>query len=153
MSSEHRSGFTLIEVLIVVIIMAVLAGAIIPQFTSTANDAKEATLSHNMHVMRSLIELYRTNHLGSYPAITDDDLPQLSSATNSAGEIGTFGPDYPYRPYIVHALPPNPFGGSNKVTAVATAGEKPTAVVGSLGGWLYDATTGDIWPNNDEYYQ
>ena len=153
MSPERRGGFTLIEVLIVVVIMAVLAATILPQFTSTAGDAKQSTLSHNMHTMRSLIELYKTTHLSGYPAITDNDLPQLTNATNGVGETGTPGEAYPHGPYIVHALPDNPFDGSNKVTAVATAGEKPTAVVGNLGGWLYDATTGEIWPNNAEYYQ
>jgi len=39
----------------------------------------------------------------------------------------------------------------SKVTAVGTAGKKPTGVVGALGGWQYDATTGAIWPNNSEY--
>ena len=38
----HRSAFTLIEVLIVVIIMALLAATIIPQFASSTSDAKRA---------------------------------------------------------------------------------------------------------------
>ena len=44
MRREQHRVFTLIEVLIVVIIMAVLAGVLIPQFSNTADDAKESTL-------------------------------------------------------------------------------------------------------------
>ena len=40
MRSRRSSGFTLVEILIVVVIMAVLAATIIPQFSSATNDAK-----------------------------------------------------------------------------------------------------------------
>ena len=151
--SKHSGGFTLIEVLIVVIIMAVLAAIVIPQYDASTKDAEESALETNLHVMRGQIQLYKMEHLSGYPAITDNDLPQLTNATNGAGEIGTPGDDYPYGSYVARELPVNPFDGSNKVTAVATAGEEPAGVVGTLGGWQYDATTGDIWPNHAEYYQ
>ena len=38
-TTERRSAFTLIEVLIVVVIMAILAATIIPQFTDSTKDA------------------------------------------------------------------------------------------------------------------
>ena len=53
----RRSAFTLIEVLIVVVIMAVLAATIIPQFSASTEDAKTSQLSFNVHTMRSQIEL------------------------------------------------------------------------------------------------
>jgi len=151
--TRRRSAFTLIEVLIVVIIMAVLAATIIPQFSSSTKDAKTSSLKFNMHTLRSQIEMYKVHHLGTLPAITNNDLPQLYSATNVSGTIGTSGTDYPYGPYVDQQLPVNPFDNSNKVTAVGTPGQKPTGVKGSLGGWQYDATTGAIWPNNPEYYE
>ena len=64
-----------------------------------------------------------------------------------SGVTGAAGASFPYGPYV-DQIPPNPFDGSAKVTAVAAAGVKPTAVVGSLGGWQYDATTGAVWPND-----
>jgi len=150
---RRRNAFTLIEVLIVVIIMAVLAATIIPQFSSSTKDAKESSLKFNMHTMRSQIEMYKVHHLGNYPTIQDNSLPQLTSAPNVSGTIGASGTSFPYGPYIDNELPANPFDNSNKVTAVAAAGVKPTAVVGALGGWQYDVTTGAIWPNNPEYYE
>jgi len=152
MQRRERHAFTLIEVLIVVVIMAILAAVIIPQFASSTSDAKRSALEFNMHTLRSQIELYRIQH-GQYPQLTNEDLPQLYNATNASGEIGTPGPAYPYGPYLANQLPVNPYNNSNKVAPVNTPGVKPTAVVSGGAGWQYDQSTGAIWPNNPEYYQ
>jgi prepilin-type N-terminal cleavage/methylation domain-containing protein len=155
---RRRDAFTLIEVLIVVVIMAVLAATIIPQFSSSTEDAKESSLQFNTHTLRSQIELYKVHHLGKYPTVigdaTDGWLPQLTGATNAAGGVGTLGDaDYPYGPYVDGEIPANPFDNKNAVTSVDLGGAKPTAVSGSAGGWQYDPKTGAVWPNNAEYYQ
>ena len=151
---RHRrhAGFTLIEVLLVVVITAVLAGAIIPRFLGTADDAKTSSLKHNLHVMEAQLEIYRAQHLNRYPTIQDNALPQFIGATNTAGEIGQSGPKYPFGPYVIEA-PMNPFDGSKAVTAVAVPGQKPSGVVNALGGWQFDESTGAFWPNHAEYYK
>jgi len=137
----------------VVTVVAVLAAIVIPQFSSSTTDAMHSTLQHNLHGLEAQIQLYQVNHFGRYPTIQNNDLPQLTRATNAQGEIGPSGPDYPFGPYVVGGeLPQNPFDFSNKVTPVGTPGEKPTSTAGSLGGWQYDEATGAIWPNNPEYY-
>lgn len=155
---RRRSGFTLIEVLIVVVIMAVLAATIIPQFSSSTTDAKDSSLQFNMHTMRSQMELYKVHHLGKYPDdignATTGWLPQLIRATDASGTVGTLGDtNYPFGPYVDDQIPANPFDSNNAVTSVDLGGAKPTAVVGTAGGWQYDPKTGAIWPNNAEYYQ
>ncbi len=157
MAMKRRRGFTLIEVLIVVVIMAVLAATIIPQFSSSTRDAKDSSLKFNMHAMRSQIELYKLHHLGKYPDeigdATNGFLPQLTNATDVNGNTGDPGPSYPYGPYIDNDLPPNPFDGKNNVTEVDLGGDKPAAVADANGGWQYDPKTGAIWPNNPEYFE
>ncbi len=148
----RRTAFTLIEVLIVVVIMAILAAVIIPQFSTATSDAKRSSLEFNMHAIRSQIELYKVHH-GSYPTITSGDLPQLWQATNAAGEVGTPGPSYPYGPYLTSGIPANPYNNSKTVVAVATPGQPPTGVVSGGAGWQYDETTGNIYPNNPEFFQ
>lgn len=148
----HRKAFTLIEVLIVVVIMAILAAVIIPQFSSATSDAKRSSLEFNTHTLRSQIELYKVHH-GSYPTISNNDLPQLWQATNAAGEVGTPGPSYPYGPYLTSGIPANPYNNSNKVVPVTTPGQAPTGAVAGGAGWQYDETTGNIYPNNPEYFQ
>ncbi len=145
MNKVHRRGFTLIEVLIVVVIMAILAATIIPQFTASTDDAKTSTQQYNTHVLRSQIELYRVHH-SAYPGIIGDALPQLTGSTDAAGAVGT-GAAFPFGPYITDELPENPYNNDNTVVDGTGA-----AVVGGGAGWQYDAMTGGIWPNNAEYF-
>ncbi len=145
-------GFTLIEVLIVVALVAILAATVIPRFSSSTEDAMESALEYNLSVLRSQIEIYRAQHFGEVPQIQNNSLPQLTAATNAYGEIGAPGPSYPCGPYMKDGLPVNPFDDSNKVSPVAVPGQKPNAAVGTLGGWQYDESNGAIWPNHPGYY-
>ena len=149
---RHRS-FTLIEVLFVVAIVAILAATLIPRFASSTEDARFAALNYDLKAMGQQIQIYYAHHVGNYPTIQNNDLPQLTAATNVRGEIGPPGPDHPFGPYIDRELPRNPFDDSNKVTAVALSGRRPVAVSGDLGGWQYDQQTGNIWPNDQDYYR
>ncbi len=146
--TRNRKAFTLIEVLIVVIIMAVLAATIIPQFSSSTEDAKNSTLSFNLHTIRSQIEMYKVHHLGNVPSLANF-ADQMTKATNVDGG---FDGDTPYGPYIQGELPVNPFNHSRDVVAVASAGDVPEAVVAGGAGWQYDETTGGFYPNNAEWY-
>lgn len=145
MKARRLSGFTLVEVLIVVVIMAVLAATIIPQFADSTTDAKASTLKFNLHTLRSQIELYRTHHDGKLPSGT---LVELTKSTDSTGAQGT-GASYPYGPYV-RELPNNPFTNNNTVTVIATSPATPADVTGS-GGWLFNTTTGEIWADSEDY--
>ena len=143
MGTERRRGaFTLIEVLIVVVIMAVLAATIIPQFSSSTQDAKDSQLSFNVHTLRSQIELYRVHHLGSYPPL-DDFETQMTTGTKADGADGG-----PYGPYI-DEVPRNPFNDQNSVV-IATVNPATGTPDGPNGdnGWQYDVTSGGIWPSH-----
>lgn len=139
--ARHRNAFTLIEVLIVVVIMAVLAATVIPQFSSSTQDAMESSLEFNAHTMRSQIELYKVHH-GKYPEIIGGSLPQLTGATNVEGDPGDPGDEFPFGPYIDGDLPTNPFNNLNTVI-------DGTGTPDGSSGWQYDATTGGIWPNHE----
>lgn len=140
----RRNAFTLIEVLIVVIIMAVLAATIIPQFSSSTNDAKNSSAVFNLHTIRSQIEMYKVHHLGKVPAL-NTFADQMTKPTDVNGN--TSGTNLVYGPYFQGQVPANPFNGSN--TLVAPTKTPPDAPNGTTAGWQYDATTGGFYPNTD----
>ena len=67
-----KRGFTLIEILIVVVILGILAAIIIPQFTNAAQDAGAASARSQLQTMRSQIELYRVQNNGAVPEDGED---------------------------------------------------------------------------------
>jgi len=150
---NRRGGFTLIEVLIVVVIMAVLAATIIPQFSSSTKDAKESTLKFNVQTIQSQLEMYKVHHSGKVPAVTDNSLPQLTKATDAAGTASTSGAadaTHPFGPYI-NEIPANPF---NNLSTVKKGTDNTVPTTGdNSSGWIFDEAAAKIYPNNPEYYQ
>jgi len=68
--SRHRQGFTLVELMVVVIVLAILAATIIPQFTGVTYDAKVSTAK--AHISELEGALGRLNiHMDRYP--TDEE--------------------------------------------------------------------------------
>lgn len=127
-----RSGFTLIEMLIVIIVLGILAMIIIPQITVSTEDAKVKTLQTNLSAMRSAVELYYHQHANKYPgdktiagadSASDADsqtafLQQLTRYTASNGTVGdTKTGTITLGPYIKGgSLPTNPFSETSTVT-------------------------------------
>jgi type II secretion system protein G len=146
---KRRGGFTLIEVLIVVVIMAVLAATIVPQFTNSSKDARESSVKFNLHSLRNTLEMYKLHHMGAMPTGANN-LDQLTGATSQAGTVGEAGPSFPYGPYIQNEIPSNPFTNSNKVTLFTGTG-LPSASGAADAGWLYRPSTGEIWIDHADY--
>ncbi|HUG71536.1 MAG TPA: type II secretion system protein [Pirellulaceae bacterium] len=146
MRRQNFQGFTLVEILIVVVIMAVLAAVVVPQFSGSTDDAKRSTAQFNLGTIRSVVQTYRAHHDGKKPAFASGatTIEGLIKETNAAGVVtagGGFGP------YLV-AMPENPFTGVATVKAVATPGTAPVAAdvtAGDAGGWIYDVSTGNVW--------
>src|SRR5262245_25153951 len=62
-------GFTLVELLIVVIILGILAAIVAPQFTSASGDASLSAMTSDLALLRRQLELYRAQHNGIYPRL------------------------------------------------------------------------------------
>lgn len=145
-TTNRRSAFTLIEVLIVVVIMAILAATIIPQFTDSTKDAKTSTVQFNLHTLRSQIQLYRTQHSGTAPGAT---LAELLASTDASGTTGT-GANFPYGPYL-RQIPVNPYSNSAAIKVITNDPAAAADVTGT-NGWLYNTTSGSIFIDNSSLY-
>ncbi len=126
---NRTSGFTLVEILIVVVILGLLAAIVIPQFTNASQTAMGSSLLSQLQTTRSQLALYQVQHNGTYPAGLWGN---MLIATNSDGtSTGTpqFGPYLPRAPI-------NPF---NNTSVVVSTGQAAT------NGWVYTPATGAIY--------
>lgn len=63
-----RKGFTLVELLVVVLILGALAAIAIPRISQSADQAKKNACRTNINLINSQIELYYANNDGQWPA-------------------------------------------------------------------------------------
>ena len=134
----RNKGFTLVEILMVVIILGILAAIVIPQFTEASNDARDSSFSSDLQTLRSQVELYKVQHGDLSPdngetgdAVSDNFVTRMIGKTDKAGamDTGTLGP-------YLQKFPTNPFPASNgdKVWVGNAAPGKDVA------GWWWDRT-------------
>ena len=162
-------GFTLIEILIVVMVLGILAMVIVPQITVSTQDAKTSTLETNLAAIRNAIELYYVQHNNIFPgevdeadgtttfadaAIpTDSDeafIAQLTQFSDATGKTSaTKDAAYPFGPYLKGgAFPSNPFDDSNAVLCAISADITITTTT-AAGGWIYYPKIGKILANHE----
>ena len=142
MYRNRKSGFTLVEILIVVIILGILAAIVIPQFTNASQDARKSNLASQVQTLKSQIELYKLQHHDAPPQL-QTNWDQFTKCTNDSGTVSTAAnpvlPDpttgYQYGPYM-QTTPTNPLTASSAVAAL-------NAPDGSHG-WTFDTVTGTI---------
>lgn len=169
-----NKGFTLVELLIVAVVLAIFAAIVIPQFASTTDEAKDSALKSDLAAMRSAIDLYRQQH-GEYPGANASTggtctggtagtgaletqaafFEQLAFYSNDAGQTCSrpVGGNFPYGPYLREtSMPDNAVTGSSTVVVVgaadAAAGDLTMSGDGAGGGWKFDVTSGKLIVND-----
>lgn len=173
MKQAVQKGFTLVELLIVVIIIAILASILVPQFSSSTDDAKVAALQGTLANVRSALDLYYQQH-GHFPAAagspatpaactgtggtdgtaTETFTSQLTLYTKANGEAcSKQDAGFDFGPYLKGDLPENPI--TNVATLVvltgAAAGDLNMTADGAGGGWKYDTLTGKFIANDTPF--
>jgi len=172
-----QQGFTLVELLIVVIILALLAAIVVPQFASSTDDAKVASLDTTLSNLRAAIDLYYQQH-GEYPGeLTAVDATCVAPATDGTGTGGAGAQgaqafldqmslysdanggtcsikdaNFEFGPYLKkNTLPDNPITNVGSAAAefvVVNAGDILMAGDAANGGWKYDILAGKFIAND-----
>src|ERR1700735_189354 len=93
-------GFTLVEILIVVVILGILAAIVIPQFTNASQNARESSLQSTLQTLRSQIQLFKLQHGDTLPDLVTDWTP-LTGSTSYGNPTQNYGP-------YMQAAPVNP---------------------------------------------
>jgi len=168
---KSEQGFTLVELLIVVIILAIMSAIAIPQFGSSTEDAKVSSLETNLAQLRAAVELYYHQHNSRYPGVyleTDGTtaagtalaaqtafVAQLTQYTDLNGKVaGVKDATFKYGPYIKKStLPKNPFlDGAAAVGVVADileANITAAVTVDGTAGWKFYTKTGRLVANDN----
>ena len=167
-----QKGFTLVELLSVVIILALLAAIVVPQFASSTDDAKVSSLDTTLGNVRSVIDLYNQQHSG-YPGFNtavgvsvcagtagtgtggagaqgeQAFLDQLSMYTDAIGGACSIKDAiYEFGPYLnKNTMAENPITNVSTIEVV-NAGDLLMAGTGVNLGWKFDIVAGKFIAND-----
>jgi general secretion pathway protein G len=135
----HRSGFTLVEILIVVLILGILAAIVIPKFANASAEAKRSSLLSSLNTTRGQIELYMLQHGDQPPVLSGSDwTPMTELSTFNTQQTG---------PYL-QATPINHLNGFSDVETVTTDQTGGAAISGTNIGFVYNPSNGKLWATN-----
>src|SRR4051812_38591567 len=130
---DRRRGFTLMELLIVIIVIAVLAAIALPRFINSGLRSKEASLKSDLKIYRNAVQLF-LNDTGAYPATLAALAAAAAPATglDSAGASKAIVATDWKGPYI-DAIMTDPVGGAAFTYSVTsgTVGKVTSSTAGN----------------------
>lgn len=126
---RNRKGFTLVELVVVIMILGILATIAVPRLLGTAKRATDNGLKQTLASIRDAIELYTADHDGTLPG-QSSDLP---------GDLA---------PYLRGTFPASPVGA--KVATITYATGALAADASPTTGWKFATDTGEFIVNCDD---
>ena len=128
---NNERGFTLIELVIIIVILGILAAVAIPRYQDITAQAKEASCRGALGGLRSGISIWYANQAVTTGTATWPTLVQVAT------------PDS----VMAQSIPKNPYQLPANAPDSVVTGVTKGVTVGTRGGWAYNAATGVIWPN------
>jgi general secretion pathway protein G len=123
---KKRKGFTLVELVVVVMILGILAAVAAPKLLGTSGTATDNGLRQTLSVVRDAIERYAAENGGDYPPGGNQAAFKTAIAS-----------------YLRGPFPTCPVGGNNADVAVGAV-----STVGGSEGWRYNTATGEFLVNS-----
>jgi MSHA pilin protein MshA len=128
---KKNRGFTLIELVIIIVVLGILASIAIPKYKNIVAESREAAARGALRAMRSGISIYYAN-----AAVTTGNA--VWPETDSLSTVGVV---------MEQAIPRNPYQLDSNAPDSIVTGVIKGEVVGTRGGWAYLESTGEIWLN------
>jgi general secretion pathway protein G len=135
---RRSAGFTLIEILVVLVILGMLAGLVGPRLFTKVDSSKVKTAETQVKMLKSALQTFRLD-MGRYPE-TDEGLEALMKRTAGTDAQLWAGP------YLEEALPVDPWGAPYQYSAEPSSVQEFTlysfGADGAAGGEGLDADLG-----------
>ena len=143
--NARKRGFSLLELVIVVVIIGIIAAIAIPRMSRGTAGALDSALKQDLAVLRNAIELFSAEHDGSFPTLAKitNQLTLYSDSTITSDPVAARDKDHPFGPYL-REVPKLPVGSANKGKDTFTS-QLPVGT--GDGGWYYNEATGEIRAN------
>lgn len=132
-----KSGFTLVELLVVIVVLAVLAAIVLPKFMNSSTRSKESALKSDLKLARNAISMFQAD-TGKYPNSLADLAESDVTKVKVAGGAAVTASDW-HGPYL-EAMMSDPISGSAFTFDSATG-----KVTSSASGNGLDATAYSTW--------
>jgi len=131
MSRTGERGFTLIEMMIVVAIIAILVAILVPNFMRARAQAQTAACEANLKEIATALELYQTDH-EQYP-----DAPSPTNVTSTDTNLGQYlrqTPIDPVAPSGFYQYQVANFSSGNASYTIICPGQHDPATLTAIGG-------------------
>ena len=130
--NQRRSGFTLVELVVVIMILGILAAIAVPKLINTTGTATDNGLKQTLGVMRDAIEYYASQNAGKYPGADGNE-------TTLKNDL---------KPYLRGAFPKCPVENKNDTVKIETTAGSTPALPSSGHGWVYNNKDGTFIVNS-----
>jgi general secretion pathway protein G len=127
---RKHNGFTLIELVVVVMILGILAAVAAPKLLGTSSTASDNGIKETLGVVRDAIERYTAEHAGSLPPSTDGEAFKTALA-----------------PYL-RVFPKSPLATGTDANAVGINSTAGSVAVTGTTAWMYNSKDGTFYANS-----